>query len=49
MGLKKDVISSLTDAIASCRVGLGFLLADDPKIRFIVKASMTRAKYNTTR
>lgn len=26
---------SLTDAIASCKDGLGFLLAELPKIRFI--------------
>jgi hypothetical protein len=35
--LQKNAISPLTDAIASCNVGLGFLLVDDPKIRFIVK------------
>ena len=26
----------LTDEIASCSVGLGFLLAEDPKMRFMV-------------
>jgi hypothetical protein len=37
MGLQWVAGSSLTDAIASCRLGLGFLLEDVPKIRFMVE------------
>jgi hypothetical protein len=29
-------VQGLTDAIASCRLGLGFLLADVPNMRFMV-------------